>query len=135
MYSLRLISALAMSTLPLLACAEEDWNIKWWFHQPNCGGGMDEGGDTERGGAPGWQQDCNMLAMPELQSMLITNLEDGCTVSLYPTAALGCDGEPLWSKSKEALIEDEDWDEEGNYTCQTNIDASGEIGYWSYTCE
>ncbi|KAI1322391.1 hypothetical protein F5Y16DRAFT_404493 [Xylariaceae sp. FL0255] len=108
------------------------WLVQLWDTQPNCATSGGGGADTERGGVP-CQQECGLLGLLDVQSMLITDWDDNCTVSLYPQGdEAPCMNAPVWEKSKEEVAQDGEL-VANNWTYQVGLSGKGTI-YMGYSC-
>lgn len=75
-----------------------------------------------------------MMAYYDLEAMLVTDWDDGCTVKLYDGKSLMCEGDVIVEYSKEQAQADNRMSDEG-FMCLTNL--AGEMGpyYAAYVCE
>ncbi|OTA53806.1 hypothetical protein K449DRAFT_439745 [Hypoxylon sp. EC38] len=129
MHAFRTITSIALSSLALTGMSQA-WLLEF-FSTATCGS-MGHA-DTERGGLPLQSNTC-MMIMDGMRTMRLSELDDNCTVSLWPMSAGPCIGsDPAWKKSKTDLekMGDSVVLEDGSF-CVRHIPSTG---YAAYVCE
>ncbi|CAJ2502553.1 Uu.00g099470.m01.CDS01 [Anthostomella pinea] len=70
-----------------------------------------------------------------LNAMLVTDWDDGCTVTIYPGDSFTCEGDPLFQKSKKEAKDDGLLSDDGSYMCRTGFPGGFGPYYASYICK
>lgn len=131
MYARSILSTVALALIG--AQTANAWLLEFWGTQNSCHKSGDTVADSEAGGLPNQGNDC-MMAYYDLEAMLVTDWDDGCTVKLYAGDNLECEGTVLFEKNKEQAGEDGDLSDDGTYMCLTDLAGAAGPYYASYTC-